>query len=108
MATKFDKVSKARTKGQILTTLAENTGLSKKELTVFFESLTALIGHDLAKGPGVFALPGLVKLKVVKKPAQPARKGMNPFTGKEQMFAAKPARKVVRIRPLKALKDRCN
>jgi nucleoid DNA-binding protein len=103
---KFDKLKKARTKSQIIVALAENTGLSKKEIGVFFDSLTALIGHDLSRGPGQFALPGLVKLKVVKKPAQPARRGTNPFTGEEQMFAAKPARKVVKIRPLKALKDK--
>jgi len=105
---KFDKTSKTRTKSQILAALSDNTGLSKKEIGVFFDSLTALIGHDLAKGPGVFALPGLVKMKVVKKPAVPARKGVNPFTGKEQMFAARPAKKVVRIRPLKSLKEKCN
>ena len=103
---KFDKVSKARTKSQIMTALAEQTGLSKKEVGVFFDSLTALIGHDLAKGPGMFNLPGLVKLKVVKKPARPARKGVNPFTGEEMMFKAKPASKAVRVRPLKSLKER--
>ena len=57
------------------------------------------------KGPGVFALPGLVKITVVKKPATPKRKGINPFTKQEQVFAAKPARKVIKVRPLKALKD---
>lgn len=103
---KFDKVSKPRTKSQILTALAEQSELSKKEVGVFFDSLCALIGYDLSKGPGQFSLPGLVKMKVVKKPARPARKGVNPFTGEEMMFKAKPASKAVRVRPLKSLKDR--
>ena len=57
------------------------------------------------KGPGVFALPGLLKILVIQKPATPERKGINPFTKQEQIFKAKPARKVIKVRPLKALKD---
>jgi hypothetical protein len=57
------------------------------------------------KGPGVFALPGLLKIVVVNKPATPQRTGINPFTKQEQVFAAKPARKVIKVRALKALKD---
>lgn len=102
--TGFDKVNKARTKSQIFGALADNTGLSKKEVTTLFDTLTTLIGHDLTKGPGVFTLPGLLKMVVVKKPATKARKGINPFTGEEMMFKAKPARNVVRARPLKGLK----
>lgn len=101
----FDKVKKTRTKSQILQALADNTGLTKKEVSVFFDSLNALIGHDLKKGPGQFTLPGMLKLRVVRKKAVPARKGTNPFTGEETMFKAKPAHNVVRARPLKALKD---
>ena len=57
------------------------------------------------KGPGIFAVPGLMKIAVIQKPAVKARKGINPFTKLEQMFKAKPARKVIKVRPLKALKD---
>jgi len=57
------------------------------------------------RGPGIFNMPGLFKIKVNKKPAKKARKGINPFTGEETMFKAKPAHKVVKITPLKALKD---
>lgn len=102
---KFEGTKKARTKSQILQALADNTGLTRKEVGVFFDSLNALIGHDLTKGPGVFAIPGVVKLTRQRKPATPARKGVNPFTGEEMTFKAKPARNIVRARPLKALRD---
>ena len=69
-------------------------------------SRIALIKAALGKkGPGVFVVPGLMKIIVVQKAAVPARKGINPFTKQEQMFKAKPARRVVKVRPLKALKD---
>jgi nucleoid DNA-binding protein len=79
--------------------------MSRKELVNVFENLEALMRNDLTKGPGVFQLPGLLKVILVKKKAVPARKGTNPFTGEEMMFKAKPARNVVRARPLKGLKD---
>ncbi|RYZ60035.1 MAG: integration host factor [Proteobacteria bacterium] len=101
----FDKVSKVRTKSQILATLSDQTGLTKKEIGVVFESLGALIGNDLTKGPGTFTVPGLMKVTVTKKPATKARKGTNPFTGEEMTFKAKPARNVVKVRALKGLKD---
>ena len=101
----FEKTSKARTKSQILGALSGNTGLTKRQVGEVFESLSNLIGHDLGKGPGTFTLPGLVKMVVVRKPATKARKGINPFTGEEMIFKAKPARNVVRARPLKALKN---
>ncbi|MES2744141.1 MAG: HU family DNA-binding protein [Bdellovibrionota bacterium] len=101
----FEKVSKVRTKSQILATLSEQTGLSKKEVGGIFEILGTLIGHDLTKGPGTFTVPGLMKVTVTKKPATKARKGTNPFTGEEMMFKAKPARNVVKVRALKGLKD---
>ena len=97
---------KAKTKSEILITLAESTGLSKKDVAGVFDELATLIGKDLGKkGPGVFNLPGLLKIKVTRKPATKARKGKNPFTGEEMMFAAKPARNVVKAVPLKSLKD---
>ena len=70
------------------------------------DSLGALIElHVRSRGPGKFIMPGLLKINVVKKPARPARKGINPFTGEEVMFKAKPAHKVVKIKPLSKLKE---
>jgi DNA-binding protein HU-beta len=63
------------------------------------------VGYDELRNSGVFVLPGFAKFIVVKKPVRPARKGINPFTKHEQTFAAKPASKAVRARPVKALKD---
>ena len=97
---------KALTKSQVLTELAESSELSKKEVTAVFDNLAALIAKNLKKsGPGVFTIPGLCKVKVVRKPATKARKGINPFTKEETIFKAKPARNVVKILPLKGLKD---
>lgn len=101
----FDKVNKTRTKSQILSALSDATGVTKKDLNGVFEVLGELIGQDLKGGPGKFVIPGLMKVVVVRKPATKARKGVNPFTGEEVMFKAKPARNVVRVRPLKALKE---
>jgi len=103
--TGFEKVGKTRTKSQIYKELSESTGLSRKEVTNFFDNLQALMHNDLTRGVGIFQVPGLLKVQVVKKPAVPARKGVNPFTGQEMMFKAKPARNVVKARPLKGLKD---
>jgi len=94
------------TKSQLLSTLAENTELSKKEVTAVVDELSSLIeGHLKKNGAGVFTLPGLLKMTVVRKPATKARKGINPFTGEEAMFKAKPARNIVKIKPLKAVKE---
>ena len=98
--------AKAMTKTEILTALAEDTGMNKKEVAALLESLGSLIGKNLGKrGPGVFNIPGLMKVKVIRKPATKARKGINPFTKEETVFKAKPARNVVKILPLKGLKD---
>mgnify|MGYP000689706639 CR=1 FL=1 len=100
------KVKKARTKSDTLSLLAHSSGLTKKEVTLVLENMAKLISHDVGKGgPGVFALPGLVKIVRAHKPATKARKGINPFTKEPMMFKAKPARNIVRVRPLKALKD---
>ncbi len=99
--------AKAMTKSQIYATIAEDTGLSRKDVAAVFDSMSGLIKNNL-KGrtaPGVFTVPGLMKIKTVKKPARPARKGINPFTGEETVFKAKPASKAVKILALKALKD---
>lgn len=99
-------ISEPMTKTQILTHIAEVTELSKKDVTAVIDELTVLINrHIKKKSAGEFKFPGLMKIKVVKKPAVKARKGTNPFTGEEMMFKAKPARNVVKITPLKALKD---
>ncbi len=97
---------KPMTKSEVLNSLSESSGLSKKEVTGLFDDLATMISKNLKKsGPGVFTVPGLSKIKVVRKPATKARKGINPFTQEEMMFKAKPARNVVTIYPLKALKD---
>lgn len=98
--------SKAATKAEIVTSLSEKTGLTKKQVNGLFEELAGLIKKDLGKrGSGMFTVPGLVKLKVKRKPATKARKGINPFTGEPTTFKAKPARNVVKATPLKAVKD---
>jgi nucleoid DNA-binding protein len=98
-------VKEKYTKGQILAELAEKTGLSKKDVGGLFDELTALIERHISKKAiGEFTLPGLLKITTIHKKAQKARKGINPFTGQETMFKAKPARTVVKVRPLKKLK----
>lgn len=94
------------TKSSLYATIAENTDLQKKQVVAVFEELANIInGHVKRNAAGVFTLPGLLKIKVVRKPATKARKGINPFTGEPTIFKAKPARNVVKVQPLKALKD---
>jgi nucleoid DNA-binding protein len=101
-----NKAGKPITKSETFHALSEATGLTRKQVAAVFDELGKLIHNNLGKkGPGVFALPGLVKLKVVHKPARPARKGINPFTKQEQMFKARPARNVVKAVPFKNLKE---
>ena len=98
--------AKSASKSEILNNIAGSTGLSRKQVSSVFDALSEQIGSAVGKkGPGVFAVPGLMKITVIQKPATKARKGINPFTKEEQMFKAKPARKVIKVRPLKALKD---
>jgi nucleoid DNA-binding protein len=98
--------AKARTKSQIYGEIAEETELTRKQVAAVFESMADLIQSDLGKrGPGIFSIPGLLKIKVRTKPATKARKGVNPFTGEEMMFKAKPAKRVVKATALKALKE---
>jgi nucleoid DNA-binding protein len=97
---------KPRTKSQIFGEIADATGLSRKEVAGVFDAMTTLIKKDLGRrGPGMFTVPGLMKIVKQHKPRRPARKGINPFTGEEQMFKAKPAHNVVKVRPLKGLKE---
>jgi nucleoid DNA-binding protein len=86
--------------------IADDTGLSKKQVIAVFDCLGNIINGHLKKGgAGVCTIPGLMKIKTVHKPASRARKGTNPFTGEEMMFKAKPARNVVKVLPLKNLKE---
>lgn len=106
MAKGATESQKPMTKTEVLSTIADKTGLSKRDVGNVFDALGDLIGQNLGKkGPGVFNVPGLMKVKVIRKPATKARKGINPFTKEETTFKAKPARNVVKIQPLKALKD---
>jgi nucleoid DNA-binding protein len=94
------------TKSQMYTEIAEVTGLSRKEVSAVFDEYSNIINRHIKRNSaGLFKMPGLFKVKVVRKPATKARKGVNPFTGEEMMFKAKPARNVVKILPLKAMKD---
>ena len=108
MATKSSAITTPMTRTAIYAELSETTGLSKKEVKSVFEALGPLIERHLKKrGAGVFTLPGLLKIKTVKKPARKARKGVpNPFKPGELMdVAAKPATTKVKVLPLKKLKD---
>jgi nucleoid DNA-binding protein len=99
---------KALTKTQIISNIADAAGLSKKEVTAVLEALAAEIKKNIgARGPGVFALPGLVKIERKKVPAKPARKNVpDPFhPGQFRDIAAKAATTKVKVRPLKNLKD---
>jgi DNA-binding protein HU-beta len=87
-----------------LVTTAIGEELSRKQVKLVVETLVT-VGHRELKKTGVFVLPGFAKFVVVKKPARPAREGINPFTKEKQKFAAKPASKGVRARPVKAVKD---
>ena len=99
-------VDRPRTKSDIFTALADATGMTRKDVGTVFAALGECISLDVGKkGPGVFTVPGLMKVTRVNKPATKARKGINPFTGEETTFKAKPARNVVKVRPLKALKE---
>ena len=101
------KKSSAPTKSDILASISKDTGLSKKQVSSVFEALNVVIRKSL-KNNGIFTLPGLAKMKVVKKPATKAREGINPFTGEKMTFKAKPASKKVRVMPLKNLKGFVN
>jgi nucleoid DNA-binding protein len=97
---------KARSKSDVYGTIAEQVGISKKEVAAVFDTMGQMIAADLKRGNAeVFNVPGLMKVLVQRKAATKARKGISPFTGEEIMFKAKPARNVVKVRPLKGLKD---
>jgi len=93
------------TKSGVIKTITDVTTLPKRDVVAVLECLTCVIeSHVKSRGPGVFVMPGLMKISVVKKPARAARKGVNPFTGEEIMIKARPAYKTVKIKALKKLK----
>jgi nucleoid DNA-binding protein len=103
---KLTAISEPFTKAQLLSSISEDTGLTRKEVASVFESLADHMHRHLKKRScGTFTLPGLAKLTVQVKKATRARKGINPFTGQETTFAAKPARRVIKFRALKGLKE---
>jgi nucleoid DNA-binding protein len=105
-STKTTAIREAYTKAQLLAAISEETGLNKKEVGAVLESLGGVMHRHLKKrGAGAFTLPGLAKFTVTTKKATKARKGINPFTGQETVFQAKPARRVIKVRPLTGLKE---
>lgn len=103
---KASPVKEAMSKSQLLASIAEGTGLSRKDVNNVLDHLTTAIErHVKPKATGEFKLPGLLKIKTIHKKATKARKGINPFTGEETMFKAKPARTVVKVVALKKLKE---
>ncbi len=103
---KKNVAKKPMTKSEIVSGITDATGLTKKDIISVFEAMAAQIKKSLGQGgAGAYTMPGLMKLVVKRKPATKARKGINPFTGEETVFKAKPARNIVKIRPLKNLKD---
>ena len=97
---------KPMTKTEMIAALAESTGLAKQQVAGLFDELAKLIGKELGdEGAGVFNVSNLLKIKVVRKPASPERKGINPFTKEETVFKAKPAKNVVKLVPLRGLKE---
>ena len=97
--------AKPRSKSEVFGTIAGHVGIHRRDVAGVFHVMGSMIKADLSKsGSGVFKVPGLMRITVKRKPATPARMGINPFTKEQVMFKAKPARNVVRVRPLQALK----
>jgi nucleoid DNA-binding protein len=94
------------TKTQIVSDIAESTGLTRRQVAAVVDEIGGVIErHIKKKAVGAFVLPGLLKISTIRKPATKERKGINPFTGEEATFKARPARTVVKVRPLKRLKE---
>ena len=98
------KSATAPTKSQIIGTIADQTELTKKQVAGVFDALNGVMKKSL-KTAGTFTMPGVCKMRVVKKPATKAREGVNPFTGEKMTIKAKPASKKVRVRALKNLNE---
>lgn len=94
------------TKSQFISTISERTAVPRKDVVAIMESIGDIISAHIEKqGPEIFSWPGLFKIQVLKKPATKARQGINPFTGEQMMFKAKPASRKIKIRALKQLKE---
>jgi nucleoid DNA-binding protein len=105
-AKKVTALQTKMTKSQIVASLAESTGLTKKQVGSVMDEYDTLVQRSIKKrSVGEFTVPGMLKITTVSKPARKARKGINPFTGEETMFKAKPASIAVKVRPLKKLKE---
>lgn len=105
-AIKLPSIKDPLSKTNLIRTITDVTTLAKKDVVAVLETLSQLIEkHIKSGGPGMFVMPGLYKINVVKKPARSARKGINPFTGEEIMIKARPAYKAVKIKALKKLKE---
>jgi len=103
---KVSAASKARSKGDVFRTIGDAVGVHRRDVAAVFAGLGAIIKADLGKGgSGAFKVPGLMRVTVKRKPATKARMGINPFTKEQVMLKAKPARNVVRVRPLAGLKE---
>jgi nucleoid DNA-binding protein len=99
-------IKEKMTKSQIIASIADSTGLNKKDVNSVMDEFHSLIERSIKKRAiGEFTIPGIMKITTVKKPARKARKGINPFTGEETVFNAKPASIAVKVRPLKKLKE---
>lgn len=106
-APKVTALKEVLSKTEQINEIAEMTELSKKEVKAVFEAQELLIERSIKKGSvGQITLPIGLKIEVKVKPARKARKGINPFTGEETVFKAKPASRVVKIKPLKKVKDK--
>ncbi len=104
---KLTAIREPFTKARLFAAISEETGLSKKDVTAVYDSLTTIMHRHLKKrATGAFTLPGLAKFTVVSKKATKAQTKPNPFKPGEMMtVAAKPARRLVKIRALKGLKE---
>ena len=97
--------AKPRSKSAVFGTIAQHVGIHRRDVAGVFHVMGSMIKADLSKsGSGVFKVPGLMRLTVRRKPATKEREGINPFTKEPMTIKAKPARNVVRVRPLRALK----
>jgi nucleoid DNA-binding protein len=103
---RYEMPNKRMSKSEFVTALAEKSGLNKQQVSLVLDGISDIVTQQLGKqGPGEVLIPGLLSLNVVERPATPQHEGVNPFTKEPMTFKAKPARKVIKARPLKALKD---
>ena len=101
------EMNKQLTKSAIFSHIANETGLTKKDIAAVFDSMTSLIKKNISgrKSPGMFTIPNLIKIKIAKRAATKTRQGTNPFNGKAMTVKGKPATKVIKVSALKRLRD---